>query len=271
MLVFLYTSFLLTIPLFAQETYNCVPFQTNFDSPETVSNINDVNPFSSPFIALSPPESYATSSDRGLTLRLLPPDGGARRNGSVNDKLGIGATVNSTFIIGRGSITTFEMESAQQAGSIVAAIWTDSNDNLNDAVRRDEIDWELISADQEAYQTNFYAPTENDPSPHYGIFGERHRTQNGSTISETHQYSILLAEDRIEWAVDGIIVRTHSKENSYIDGALWWPRHNFVVSLGIWDGSGAKGTSHWAKGPIMWDEVVEPIEVFVKMVKVECI
>ncbi|KAF9266821.1 concanavalin A-like lectin/glucanase [Marasmius fiardii PR-910] len=269
MLTLLFTSFLVASFVFALETYRCEPFQTAFESPSTISNINDANPFASPFVALTPPETYATSPDRGLTLRLLPPHEPVTRNGSVNDKLGVGATINSTFTVGLGSMTTFEIESAKQAGSIVAAIWTDANDNLNDTVRRDEIDWELISADQKAYQTNFYAPTESDPSPHYGSFGQRNHTQKGTTISETRRYSILLAEDRIEWAVDGAIVRTQTKESSYIAGSLRWPRHNFVISLGIWDGSGAQGTSHWAKGPIIWEAVLEPIEARVK-VTVEC-
>ncbi|KAL0570043.1 putative glycosidase CRH2 [Marasmius crinis-equi] len=237
----------------------------------TVSNVNEPNYLSSPFVALTSPQTYDVSPTEGLTLKLLPPQGPVTRHENVNDQLGVGPTLNSTFRVGRGSITTFEIASSTQPGSVIAAILIDANEDSGDKVRQDEIDWELLPGDPEYCQTNLFAPTEADTAPHYGVFSGRHDLGKGSTVFELHSYSISLFEDKIEWGVDGTTVRTLHKSESYIDGALHWPRHNFLISLGLWDGSGATGTSHWAKGPILWEQVTEPIVAHVKKVTVECV
>lgn len=66
---------------------SCQPFHTTFPS-------GSVGP-DSLFRALSPPETYETGDD-GLAMYLLKPEGPVKRTGNVNDKIGQGATINST-------------------------------------------------------------------------------------------------------------------------------------------------------------------------------
>src|ERR1700722_3776168 len=69
----------------------CEPFTSNFNLPSSVSD-------SGPFVAISPAGSYRTE-DGILELFLQKPPGEVTREGRVNDKLGNGATINSTFTL----------------------------------------------------------------------------------------------------------------------------------------------------------------------------
>lgn len=42
------------------------------------------------------------------------------------------------------------------------------------------------------------------------------------------------------------------------------------IQVGIWDGSGAKGTSSWSGGPINWDTAPQDIKATLRSVRVEC-
>lgn len=61
-------------------------------------------------------------------------------------------------------------------------------------------------------------------------------------------------------------------EDTYIDGVPHFPGESdpLRLQLGIWDGSGAEGTSSWAGGPVNWDTAPQNIIAIVRSVSVEC-
>lgn len=72
---------------------SCQPFQTTF-STQDVSRSGS----SAPFVGVSPEGSYVVT-EQGLELYLDRPEGPIHTKDGVNDKVGEGATVNSTFTI----------------------------------------------------------------------------------------------------------------------------------------------------------------------------
>ena len=71
----------------------CQPFNTSFsDASSVAANL------SASFVAVSSEESYQVGKS-GLELLLKRPDGSVTSEGGVNDELGTGATVNSTFFL----------------------------------------------------------------------------------------------------------------------------------------------------------------------------
>lgn len=70
----------------------CQPFNTSFSDASVAANL------SASFVAVSSEESYHVGKS-GLELLLKRPDGTVTSEGGVNDELGTGATVNSTFFL----------------------------------------------------------------------------------------------------------------------------------------------------------------------------
>ena len=85
-------------------------------------------------------------------------------------------------------------------------------------IERDEIDNELLGGDPKHWQTNVFAPTVQDPTPHYGKFNAIEMfPQGGSqTIATFHSYTIDWNSERIVWSVDGIVARTLHIGVSYL-------------------------------------------------------
>ena len=70
----------------------CKPFVSTFPK-------SDVTQFSfSPFIGISPPDSYEATGN-GLRMFLKKPKEPVIRQGHVNNVVGEGATINSTFLL----------------------------------------------------------------------------------------------------------------------------------------------------------------------------
>lgn len=72
----------------------------------------------------------------------------------------------------------------------------------------DEIDIEILGKYPNEFQTNFFAPSQEDPSYHYGHFGGKSDVDD---IGRPHQYSITWDSRGITWAIDGKEVRTVNK------------------------------------------------------------
>lgn len=93
----------------------CQPLKTSFsDASSVAANL------SASFVAVSPEESYQVGKS-GLELLLKGPDGNVISEGGVNDELGTGATVNSTFFLLYG-VVTFEIAAPPVPGIVTAAI-----------------------------------------------------------------------------------------------------------------------------------------------------
>jgi hypothetical protein len=74
----------------------CEPFHSTFPVSSVSSPANINQEPTSPFVATSPEGSYLTGND-GLVLFLQKPAGHITTKDGVNDKIAVGATVNSTF------------------------------------------------------------------------------------------------------------------------------------------------------------------------------
>lgn len=92
----------------------CEPFQTSF-APGVVS----ASP-GTPFLALSPPGSYSTDA-HDLQLYLTKPSGTVTTTDGVNNVVGEGATVNSTFTFLYGRVT-YTLAAPVVPGVVTAAI-----------------------------------------------------------------------------------------------------------------------------------------------------
>ncbi len=73
---------------------------------------------------------------------------------------------------------------------------------------QDEIDVELLGGDPSHWQTNMFAPPSPDAAPEYGTFSS---VEDVNNIEVSHTYTIDWDPVRIEWSVDGRVVRTLTK------------------------------------------------------------
>ncbi|KAJ2972406.1 hypothetical protein NUW54_g12274 [Trametes sanguinea] len=249
---------------------DCVPMSITLDSSHAMD-------FDRSFIPVSPAGSYQLASN-GLQLLLDRPQGKIVTKKNVNDKVAEGATLNSTFTILYGMVT-FMLSGPATPGVVTAAILI--------ADQHDEIDIELVGGDPKHWQTNVFAPSPRDDQPLYGVFGEIDDYPHGQkSVEATHSYTIDWNEDRVQWSVDGAVVRTLHKgtqkngkrwrfahgftDDTKQKGALHYPSHPARLQLGIWDASSPAGTSEWARGPINWEDAPRRMSATFDSIEVKC-
>ena len=74
--------------------------------------------------------------------------------------------------------------------------------------------------------------------------------QDLPTSVESHEYIVDWNADRIVWSIDGLAVRTVTREEA--DGK--YPNTKSRIQLAVWDGgAGALGTRIWAGGYVDWN------------------
>ena len=74
--------------------------------------------------------------------------------------------------------------------------------------------------------------------------------QDLPTSVESHEYTVDWNADRIVWSIDGLAVRTVTREEA--DGK--YPNTKSRIQLAVWDGdAGALGTRIWAGGYVDWN------------------
>lgn len=237
---------------------NCQPRTENFF---TKSNL-----LPSTWVSLSTnPKSYNMKPGGGVNLVLNPPSGAVSLTdgGKTNDKLGDGATLNSTFSFLYGKIS-MTVAATQVPGSVTALV-------LFGTTTADEIDTEILGGDPTHWQTNVFRPAPGETEPLYGIFGGVHSYANGGTTGGLHTYVIDWSPERIIWSVDGTPVRTLTPDQTLHNGQRHYPSAQSRVQVGVWDASSPVGTSDWANGPIPWSKrQKQPITAFIKSMKLEC-
>ncbi len=94
--ILLAISYLIYLPFFdAVEPIRdtCQAYHATCDGSESAAET-----FNSHCIPISPDNSYALT-DKGLEIYLHKPDGRVQSSNGVNDRLGNGATINSTFTL----------------------------------------------------------------------------------------------------------------------------------------------------------------------------
>lgn len=105
----------------------------------------------------------------------------------------------------------------------------------------DEIDWEWVGFDNGQAQSNYFSKGDDGTYDR----GKFHPVANAVTAS--HRYGIDWTPERIEWTVDGSVVRTLSAAQA---GGKF-PQTPMQVKIGTWvggDKNAAPGTIEWAGG-----------------------
>ncbi|SCU92708.1 LANO_0E01838g1_1 [Lachancea nothofagi CBS 11611] len=161
-----------------------------------------------------------------------------------------GSVISSakSFLYGRVAV---EMKSAKGNGVISAMV-------LMSAVK-DEVDFEFLGGDLENAQSNYY------------YRGELIHTRmakspiSPNSYDEYHTYEFDWDEDRIQWLIDGSVVRTLHREDTYdaAEKIYRYPSTPMRLELAIWPGgleSNDPGTVMWAGGLIDWQNAAEILD-----------
>ncbi|GAB1203584.1 concanavalin A-like lectin/glucanase domain-containing protein [Aspergillus pseudonomiae] len=168
------------------------------------------------------------------------------------DEQGDAPTIESEFYIFFGYVE-MKMRAANGTG-IVSTLVIESDD-------LDEIDWEQVSSYDNQIQTNYFGKGNTTSY-------DRATTVTVSTPEETfHTYAINWTSSKIEWLVDGSVVRTLNYADA-LDGENF-PQTPSRIKIGIWAGGdpdNEEGTIEWAGGETDYDD--SPFTMYVESIKV---
>ncbi|KAF9528443.1 glycoside hydrolase family 16 protein [Crepidotus variabilis] len=156
-----------------------------------------------------------------------------------------GTRISSTKYVHYGDITA-TIKTGRWNGVVTAFI------TMSDI--KDEIDWEFPGSKTTQGQSNFFwqgliPTTKTNGATHDGI---------SDTFANFHDYTVSWGPDQLSWSVDGNVVRTVKKSDTYdAAGVPHYPSTPSRIQLSIWpagvEGS-PPGTVDWAGGMINWDD-----------------
>ncbi|KAH8170923.1 glycosyl hydrolases family 16 domain-containing protein [Sarocladium implicatum] len=125
----------------------------------------------------------------------------------------------------------------------------------------DEIDWEWVGGDVDQVQTNYFSKGDTstyDRGAYHPVPG---------AIGSSHTYTIEWTSEKIDWIVNGAVVRTLKASDA--KGGKAFPQTPMEVKLGTWV-AGRKdapdGTVEWAGG--YTDFTKAPFNAYYKSVKI---
>jgi len=239
----------------------CRSFTETFDNPRIVrAERYNGNPASADWINLSGSTKTYTVKNGFLSANLLPPANPKPEkssNGPFNKNLGLGLTLNSTYLMHYGTVSA--KLKANPVGGVVTAFITMSPVG-------DEIDWEMVGKDVHHAQSNYFW----SELIVYGVNGGIHNVPGGGIAAEFHTYKIEWTPDSITWAIDNQTVRTSLRKDTFKQGQFRFPSTPSYIQLGIWDGSGSSGTAQWSNGPIDWRQHRQPLSSIFDEVTIDC-
>ncbi|KAI8373850.1 concanavalin A-like lectin/glucanase domain-containing protein [Blakeslea trispora] len=174
-----------------------------------------------------------------------------------NESPGRGPTLNATNYMRYGRVSA-TLKTATDGGVITAFILL--------ADDGDEIDFEMIGNDLRSVQTNYFWGKLIE----YNVNGGIHKIDGADLDKDYHKYTIDWTPDKIDWIVDGRVIRTKKRsETCDHSGVCKFPSQPARVQIGIWDGSGKPGTAEWSRGPIDWS-LPHAITANIKEVQIDC-
>ncbi|EAU38310.1 conserved hypothetical protein [Aspergillus terreus NIH2624] len=147
-------------------------------------------------------------------------------------------TMQSNFYIFFGVVET-HLKMAKGNG-IVSSVVLQSDD-------LDEIDWEWIGGNVSEVQSNYFGKGDDYYKP-----AGFHYVANADT--EFHNYTTNWTPEKLEWIIDGTVVRTLTYDEA--KNGTRFPQTPSNVRLGIWpagDPSNSIGTIEWADGEVDYD------------------
>jgi beta-glucanase (GH16 family) len=83
-----------------------------------------------------------------------------------------------------------------------------------------------------------------------------HPVSGADTFDAFHDYTIDWQEDKLCWYIDGTLVRTLNKKDTYDSksGTYMYPSTPSRIQLSVWNGGdGAEGTKEWSGGAVDWN------------------
>ncbi|POS75953.1 cell wall glucanosyltransferase Mwg1 [Diaporthe helianthi] len=107
----------------------------------------------------------------------------------------------------------------------------------------DEIDWEFLGGDDTQVQTNYFSKGDTTTYDRGGFSGV------ANPQSEFHTYTIDWTAEKLDWIIDGTVVRTLKYADA--KGGAAYPQTPMQVKLGTWVAGrkdAAEGTVQWAGG-----------------------
>ncbi|KAI5245438.1 hypothetical protein E4T43_03062 [Aureobasidium subglaciale] len=236
---------LAVIPLVFAQTYtSCNPMEKSCPNDVGLNSASFACDFTEGKSALA---SWSTAT--GTTLSY---DGTKGAQFVINGK-NQAPTISSNFYIffGRVDVT---MQAAPGTG-IVSSMVLQSED-------LDEIDWEWLGGDTTQAQTNYFGKG-NTTSYDRGTY-----QSVSSPQTVMHTYSFDWTKDKVDWLIDGQIVRTLKYADAV--GGKNFPQTPMRLKLGNWiagdPDTNAKGTIEWAGGETDFSKA--PFTMYVKTVSV---
>ncbi|KAJ3280220.1 hypothetical protein HDU79_011889 [Rhizoclosmatium sp. JEL0117] len=183
-----------------------------------------------------------------LVMTMLPPS-------NPSDPTAPGASVIGTTPL---SLLYGTVEAVIQQSTIGGAVTYLTLINQNTA---DEIDFEWIGNERNTVWTNFFyrGLRERETVSQNEVWSSQVSTGSDDNSQTTHTYRIDWTPDAITWSIDGNVVRTQAKANTYEaagkgDGLPYdhyhYPNTPLTVNVGIWNYQGPL----WANGPIDWTQ-----------------
>ncbi|KAF2156424.1 glycoside hydrolase family 16 protein [Myriangium duriaei CBS 260.36] len=154
----------------------------------------------------------------------------------------VGTLLSSTHYVWYGKISA-TMTTSQGAGVVTAFIM------MSDM--KDEIDFEFVGVDLEHAQSNYYFQGITD-------YGNEMNLTVSNTVSNSHTYTIDWQPDQLTWSIDGNVLRTLKKSDTYntTDKQYHYPQTPSRVQLSLWPAglaSNGQGTIDWSGGLVNWD------------------
>ncbi|KAI1392628.1 glycoside hydrolase family 16 protein [Hypoxylon trugodes] len=216
-----------------------------------------------PLNATCPPDP-ALSTAHTFYFNATPPDGTFNMTAGTVDysvdkggaftvaKKGESPTLNSNFYFFGGK-TEVLLKAAPGTGIISSIVW--SSDVL------DEVDWEFFGGNTTHVSTNYFGKGEQDY--HNAIY----YPVNGGVQDDFHNYTCVWTEDKLEWHIDGQLVRTLTPKEA--NNTRNYPQTPMKLSLGIWAGGDPdqpKGVIEWAGGVTDYSS---PYTMYVQSARVE--
>ncbi|KAF4979926.1 hypothetical protein FZEAL_3968 [Fusarium zealandicum] len=169
------------------------------------------------------------------------------------DKQGDSPTIRTSFYFFFGR-TEIVMKAAPGVGIVSSMMW------LSDTL--DEVDWELLGANNSHATTNYYGKGHEDFTN-----GGWHYMEKGMQ-DDYHNYTTTWTKDELSWYIDGENVRTLKAEDA--NDTKSYPQTPMRLSIGVWaagDPTMPEGTRAWAGGDTDYSK--GPYSMYVKQVLVE--
>ncbi|KAL2915981.1 hypothetical protein HK105_204405 [Polyrhizophydium stewartii] len=182
-----------------------------------------------------------------------------------------GVLISTTRYMTYGRITARFNPAASPGVISTLVTWSDKQQAIPNSVEwtQDEIDWEILGKDVSKPETNLfsYKTTNLERGLHGGPIA--------STIagSGPFEYTIDWRSDRIDWIVNGNVVKTvnradsKSTTNSIPNGDAWFPVSASRVQISVWDGSISQ--ANWAGAPVNWNGATT-LKVPYEYVDIQC-